>query len=147
MRGGSCRVFAPDTEGVQPCLNGSVFYLPALAALIVVGLYLSERNHRAAPWLLWAAAIFAVSVTLRSLDLALCDEFVIEGRKVGTHAAWHVLNAMTLFLLLRASLEGAPNSGASLAVPPPSKPEGTERPDARTGDETARRQRDLATAL
>jgi hypothetical protein len=96
--------------GVKPCLNGSLGYLPALAALIVVGLVLSERGHKAAPWLLWAAAIFAVSITLRSLDLALCDKVVIQGRNTGTHAAWHVLNALALFLLIRASLEGGPET-------------------------------------
>lgn len=97
-----------ELKNAKPCLNGSLFYLPALAALIVVGLVLHERGHRAAPWLLWAAAIFAVSITLRSLDLALCDKVLIEGRKVGTHFAWHILNALMLFLLLRASLEGEP---------------------------------------
>ena len=97
-------------EGVKPCLNGSLFYFPALVALMVVGLILSERGHKAAPWLLWAAAIFALSIALRSLDLALCDKAVFEGRKVGTHFAWHVLNALALFLLLRASLEGGPSS-------------------------------------
>ena len=97
-------------EGVKPCLNGSLFYFPALVALMVVGLILSERGHKAAPWLLWAAAIFALSIALRSLDLALCDKAVLEGRKVGTHFAWHVLNALALFLLLRASLEGGPDS-------------------------------------
>ena len=97
-----------DLTGVKPCLNGSLGYLPALAALIVVGLVLSERGHKAAPWLLWAAAIFAVSITLRSLDLAFCDKVVIQGRNTGTHAAWHVLNALALFLLIRASLEGGP---------------------------------------
>jgi hypothetical protein len=70
---------------------------------------LHERGHKAAPWLLWAAAIFAVSITLRSLDLALCDKVLIDGRKVGTHFAWHVLNALALLLLLRASLEGSPD--------------------------------------
>ena len=97
-------------QGAKPCLNGSIFYLPALIALIVMGLLLHERGHRAAPWLLWAAAIFAVSITLRSLDLALCDKVLIDGRKVGTHFAWHVLNALALFLLLRASFEGSPDS-------------------------------------
>jgi hypothetical protein len=101
-----------DLTGVKPCLNGSLGYLPALAALIVVGLVLSERGHKAAPWLLWAAAIFAVSITLRSLDLALCDKVVIQGRNTGTHAAWHVLNALALFLLIRASLEGGPDTYA-----------------------------------
>jgi hypothetical protein len=99
-----------DSESVKPCLNGSLFYFPALAGLIAIGLALSERGHKAAPWLLSAAAIFAVSVTLRSLDFALCDKLVFEGRKIGTHAAWHVLNALVLFLLMRASLEGGPRS-------------------------------------
>jgi hypothetical protein len=35
----------------------------------------------------------------------LCDQVVIEGRNVGTHFIWHVLNALTLFLLLLASLK------------------------------------------
>jgi len=126
--------FVPDAEGVKPCLNGSVFYLPALAALVIVGLSLSERGHKAAPWLLWAAAIFAVSITL--LDFALCDKLVFEGRKIGTHAAWHVLNALMLFLLLRASLEGGPNSAPPRAIPAseePSEP-GPEPEEAETPD-------------
>jgi hypothetical protein len=115
----------PGVEGAKPCLNGSIGYLPALGALIIVGLLLSETRHRAAPYLLWAGAIFAVSITLRTLDPALCDEIVIEGRKVGTHFLWHTLNALALFLLLRASLEGwrggatASSDGiAEEAVPP-----------------------------
>jgi hypothetical protein len=128
--------FVPDAEGVRPCLNGSVFYLPALAALAIVGLSLSERRHKAAPWLLWAAAIFAVSITLRSLDFALCDKLVFEGRKIGTHAAWHVLNALMLFLLLRASLEGGPNSaaGSPRVIPAseePSEPKSEPEPEPR----------------
>jgi Ceramidase len=141
----------PDAKGATPCLNGSVFYLPALAALIVIGLNLSERRHKAAPWLLWAAAIFAVSITLRSLDLALCDQLVIEGRKIGTHAAWHMLNALMLFLLLRASLEGGPNAvgapprmlpaseqpaGTEPEERPTPKPEEAETPDAERSQAT-----------
>ncbi len=107
---GGIGVPGPEVQGVKPCLNGSLFYLPALGVLIVVGLLLEEKRHRAAPYLLWAAAILAVSVTLRTLDMALCDKIVIEGRKVGTHFAWHVLNGLALFLLLRASLEGGPDA-------------------------------------
>jgi hypothetical protein len=105
---GGALVIGEAAQGAKPCLNGSIFYLPALFALIVVGLMLKERGHKAAPWLLWAAAIFAVSITLRSLDLALCDKALIEGRQVGTHFAWHVLNALALFLLLKASLTAGP---------------------------------------
>ena len=107
---GGIGIPGPDVQAVKPCLNGSLFYLPALGVLIVVGLLLEERHHRAAPYLLWAAAILAVSVTLRTLDMALCDRIVIEGRKIGTHFAWHVLNGLALFLLLRASLEGHPEA-------------------------------------
>ena len=106
-----------EAQGAKTCLNGSVFYLPALGALIVVGLLLEERRHRAAPYVLWAAAIFAISLTLRSLDLALCGKFLIEDQKVGTHAAWHVLNALALFLLLRASLEAGAAAETAAVTP------------------------------
>jgi hypothetical protein len=97
-----------DVAGAKPCLNGSVGYLPALAALIIVGLALIERHHRAAPYVAWAAVIFAVSIIFRSVDMAFCDQVLIDGREVGTHFIWHLLNAVVLFLLLRASLEAGP---------------------------------------
>jgi hypothetical protein len=100
-----------EAAGASPCLNGSLAYVPALVALLVIGLMLADRGHRAARWLLWAAAIFTVSIVLRSLDMALCDQAVIDGRRIGTHFAWHVLNALTLFLLLRASLFAGPRTG------------------------------------
>jgi hypothetical protein len=105
---GGVGIPGPEIQGAKPCLNGSIFYLPALLVLIVVGLLAEERRHRAAPYLLWAAAILTVSITLRSLDFALCDRIVFDGRKVGTHFAWHILNGLALFLLLRASFEGGP---------------------------------------
>ena len=113
----------PEIQGAKPCLNGSIFYLPALGALIIVGLLAEERRHRAAPYLLWAAAILTISITLRSLDFALCDRILIDGRKVGTHFAWHILNGLALFLLLRASLEGAPGRlRAPRTEPAPEEP-------------------------
>ncbi|MGZ8401062.1 MAG: ceramidase domain-containing protein [Methyloceanibacter sp.] len=136
---GGVGVPGPEIQGAKPCLNGSIFYLPALLALIVVGLLAEERRHRAAPYLLWAAAILTVSVTLRSLDFALCDRVLIDGRKVGTHFAWHILNGLALFLLLRASLEGSPDlvrgprtepalEGAEADVEPPLDDAGDLRP-------------------
>ncbi len=114
---GGVGIPGPEAQGAKTCLNGSMFYLPALGALIVVGLLLEERRHRAAPYVLWAAAIFAISLTLRSLDLALCGKFLIEDQKVGTHAAWHVLNALALFLLLRASLEAGAAAETAAVTP------------------------------
>ena len=101
-----------EVSGASECLNGSLVYLPALLAMAIVGGLLAERKHPAAPFILWAALIFAISVTFRSLDLALCDAYQIQGRKIGTHFAWHLLNGLALFLLLRASLEaGATPAG------------------------------------
>ena len=125
---GGIGIPGPEVQGVKPCLNGSLFYLPALGALIVVGLLLEEKRHRAAPYLLWAAAILAVSVALRTLDMALCDKIVIEGRKIGTHFAWHVLNGLALFLLLRASLEGHLDA---VRMAEPGAPEAEAEPEAR----------------
>ena len=112
----------------KPCLNGSVGYLPALGALIVIGMLLVERHHRAGPYVVWGAAIFAISIVFRSVDLSFCDQVVIDGRNVGTHFIWHLLNALVLFLLLRASLEAGP-VGAVPAVAQP-KPEAPEPPAA-----------------
>lgn len=102
---GGVGIPGPEVQGAKACLNGSLFYLPALGALIIIGLLMEERRLKAAPYVLWAAAIFTVSITLRSIDLALCDEIKWQGRATGTHFAWHVLNAIVLFLLIRASLD------------------------------------------
>jgi hypothetical protein len=110
------------------CLNGSVGYLPALGALIIIGMALVERHHRAGPYVVWAAAIFAISIVFRTLDLALCDQVVINGRNVGTHFIWHLLNAVVLFLLLRASLEAGPVAAAPVAAEP--EPEAAPEPSA-----------------
>lgn len=96
---------AGTAEGSKTCLNGSMSYLPALAAMIIVGMLAAERRHRAAPYVLGAAVVFIVSVLLRSLDFVFCDEVTIDGRDVGTHFMWHLLNAVVIFLLLRATLE------------------------------------------
>jgi len=140
--------FAGGAADAKPCLNGSVGYLPALAALIVVGMLLAERRHKAAPYVLAATVIFAGSILLRSLDMSFCQRVVIDGRPVGTHFIWHLLNALVLFLLMRGSLEtetqpvpatvpaGAPSADAVPAAP--STAEETKPPaDAPGGDAKA----------
>ena len=108
----------PEVIGATECLNGSIGYLPALLAMFIVGALLRERGHRAAPYILWAAVIFTVSVGLRSLDMALCGTLTFDGRKIGTHFAWHLLNALALFLLFKGALEaGAKGKGRGLAEP------------------------------
>jgi hypothetical protein len=72
---------------------GPGIYLPALLALLVLA-PLSGRDWR---WFGGAAAVFAVSLTLRTLDEPLCGSI-----PSGTHFLWHVLNAVTLWLVSEA---------------------------------------------
>jgi hypothetical protein len=82
-------------------LNGSIGYLPAATALVVIGgAALSKRADMAGRGLLLAAAIFAVSLIFRSVDEALCAAL-----PMGTHFLWHTLNAVVLFVLMRTAIE------------------------------------------
>jgi hypothetical protein len=84
-------------------LNSSVGYLPALGAMLMVGWIV--RDSGAGRTILQAAVIFAVSLTLRTVDLWVCP-----GLPVGTHVIWHLLNAIVLYLLLRATILTAPST-------------------------------------
>jgi len=92
------------------CLNGSVSYLPAWAAMVLIGAYLSAfaadrfTRKRTGPLVLLAGVVFTASIAFRSLDMALCQTVTIAGTQIGTHFMWHVLNAVTLFLLLLAAI-------------------------------------------
>ena len=119
---------APDAK---VCLNGSIGYLPALGALIVISMLVAERRHKATPYLLVATVVFAVSILLRSLDIAYCSHVEIEGRDVGTHFIWHLLNALVLFLLMRASLE---TGTKPLPAPAVTKEPVDEKPDEKPED-------------
>jgi hypothetical protein len=97
--GGGIGFPGAEVSGASECLNGSLVYLPALLAMAIVGGLMAERRDPAAPYILWAALIFAISVTFRSLDLALCDAYQFQGRRIGTHFVWHLLNGLALFPL------------------------------------------------
>lgn len=80
---------------LAPIVGGSTSYVPALLAMLGVGLWLGARGHPAGRWLVVAAGIFAVSLTFRALDGPLCDVW-----PAGTHFLWHMLNAVVLGTLL-----------------------------------------------
>ena len=82
-------------------LNGSVGYLPALAALIVVAAVAKKKDVRRG--LALAALLFAISLALRTADIALCPGFPL-----GTHFVWHILNAVVLYILLRTAIAARP---------------------------------------
>jgi len=74
-------------------LGGSLMYAPAIAALVG----LAALKGPGQPLLAGAAAIFALSLTLRTLDEPLCAQF-----PPGTHFFWHLLNPVVLYLCVRA---------------------------------------------
>jgi hypothetical protein len=92
-------VFAQALSALAPprLLNGSVGYLPALAALIAVALAATEQGTRRSLGL--ASVVFAMSLAFRTADMALCPAFPL-----GTHFVWHVLNAAVLYVLLHTAI-------------------------------------------
>jgi hypothetical protein len=88
----------------RPCFNGSLGYVPALAALVLIGVALVIRRHGAGSAVLAAGAVFAVSLILRTVDFEVCGVTSMMGRARGTHALWHIANALLLYLLLLAAI-------------------------------------------
>jgi Ceramidase len=100
-------------------LNGSVGYLPALAAMAVFAALLFRRSRRApaarpesreaARGLALAALVFFVSLCFRSMDRAVCAT-----APFGAHFLWHGLNALVLWVLLRTAIQAAPSQKAKV---------------------------------
>ncbi len=93
----------PGAQG--KCLNGSLGYGPALLSLWLISGWLAVKRHPAALYIFGAALTFVVSLTFRSLDQQLCADWVILGHRMGTHFIWHLLNSLTLYLLLVAAIK------------------------------------------
>jgi hypothetical protein len=87
---------AATTNAVDP-LNGSGQYAPALIALIVVTVITWRKKHPQRAYFAAATLAFAVSLALRTIDIALCTQWPI-----GTHFLWHLFNGVMLALLLQA---------------------------------------------
>lgn len=103
------------------CLNGSLGYGPALVAMWLIAAWLGIRRRPAAFLIFGAALTFLVSLTFRSLDQRLCADWVVLGHRMGTHFIWHLLNSLTLFLLLVAAIKYA-RHGEQEILPPHPKP-------------------------
>jgi len=88
-------------------LNGSLSYLPGLAVLSLLG-WQEWRSGRRPLRLLPAAALFSLSLVCRSVDQWACSVL-----PHGTHAFWHLLNALVLTLTVLA----VPSRRQSGAVP------------------------------
>ena len=87
---------------VRDALSG---YLPALLALAGFAVGLRDRLLGA------ATAVFALSLTVRTLDEPLCSALPI-----GTHWLWHCLNAVVLTLVAVAVNARTQRAGQHLAT-------------------------------
>ncbi|MGO1049586.1 hypothetical protein [Crossiella sp. CA198] len=76
-------------------------YLPALVTMIVfavaLGFHPDESLREYRKWFGLTAALFAVSLFLRTVDGPVCGDIVI-----GTHFLWHLCNSGVLFLVAYA---------------------------------------------
>jgi len=86
------------------CLNNSFGYMPALGAMLLIGLWLIVRRHPAAPYVFGAGLVFVVSITFRAMDWTWCEQVSFLDKSRGTHFLWHLLNSVVLFLLVLASI-------------------------------------------
>ncbi|MCB1743367.1 MAG: hypothetical protein KDK91_23525, partial [Gammaproteobacteria bacterium] len=81
--------------------NGSNSYFGAAAALLGLALLCRRAGHPAWRDLAIAFGLFCVSLTLRSIDMAVCERWPL-----GTHFLWHSFNALLLYFTLRAAAIG-----------------------------------------
>lgn len=86
------------------CLNGSFGYIPALGAMLLIGLWLGICRHPAAKYVFGAGLVFIVSVGFRATDRIWCNQISFMDKALGTHFMWHCLNSLVLFLLLFAAV-------------------------------------------
>ncbi len=77
----------------QP-LNGSLFYMPSLVAMLVFGGLWASRSIAEPFLLLSTACCFAAAITARSSDW-------IVPWPIGTHFLWHSLNGIVVYMALR----------------------------------------------
>lgn len=93
----------------QQWLNGSVAsYGSAWLFIAGLGVYHWRSGKQAATALLMAAALFSVSLVLRSLDQAICPHF-----SLGTHMFWHLLNGGVLYLTTHGYIVNLREAGAA----------------------------------
>lgn len=97
MAGFAVASYAEAATVPADALNGSHEYLPALLALLAVGL--AARRRPSGALLIGAGGLFVVSIVFRSIDNAVCPMLPL-----GTHFLWHCANAGVLYLLLVAAM-------------------------------------------
>lgn len=92
-------------------INGSLIYAPALLVISVLGLYHYQSQKVGRSLLLGAASLFLLSIFFRSIDNMICTQFVL-----GTHFLWHILNALVIYLAMRALIANLPPESRSISA-------------------------------
>ncbi|MET8847185.1 hypothetical protein [Amycolatopsis sp. NPDC004625] len=84
---------------VSTALSGGGLYLSSLIGLAAFAAILAFKRDTAWTTFAVAGAVFALSLSLRTLDRDVCDYV-----PVGTHFLWHLLNGLVLYLVSRAAI-------------------------------------------
>jgi len=92
-------------------INGSLIYAPALLVIFVLGLYHYQSQNAERSLLLGAASLFLLSIFFRSIDNMICTQFVL-----GTHFLWHILNALVIYLAMRALIANLSSGSRSISL-------------------------------
>ncbi|MFW0777059.1 MAG: ceramidase domain-containing protein [Rickettsiales bacterium] len=82
--------------------NGSAAYFPCLAIIIWVWNVTRRIRPDISRYYLYAGSVFILSLTLRTIDMDVCD--VIP---MGTHIFWHICNGLVLYFLTKALIQPA----------------------------------------
>lgn len=80
---------------IHDVLNGSLFYMPTLFAILVLGTKWADRTQTEPYLLISAAGCFALAVAARTVDWMVPWQ-------TGSHFVWHLLNGIVIYLTLRA---------------------------------------------
>ncbi len=83
-------------------LNGTIMYIPTYFALVVMTVKLRVRLPEIGRVFTLALLVWTLSLTLRTVDSAVCPSLAI-----GTHFLWHTLNAWVLWRLLAVLIQHA----------------------------------------
>ncbi len=89
----------PAVQSPPDPLNGSLQYAPALIALATFAILARIRRMPFATLLLGATVAFLAALFFRTIDMAVCAAFPL-----GTHFLWHLLNGLTVGLILMVML-------------------------------------------
>ncbi len=104
LAGGPSTNLTPEAASEPDPLNGSGQYAPAVIAFIVVTVLAYMRKVDVRHWLGGAGLVFLLSLTARTVDRDICEMLPI-----GTHYIWHMLNGLTIALLLQAIIRHVVN--------------------------------------